>query len=109
MSDQIEEYTKKINSLHEAIEITTTENSNQISQFMENIKAKEMIIENMKNEARQLKSTVKSQEASVAYFKKKIDELNTKLEQEKMAKSQLTIQTMQLPEKSESICIDSPI
>lgn len=79
-SANIEDQTKTINSLNEAIEISATENSNHISEFMENVKAKDMIIESMTSDARQLKSTVKIQEASIAYFKKRIDELSALLE-----------------------------
>ena len=79
-SAKIEDQTKTINSLNEVIEISATENSNHISEFMENVKAKDMIIESMTSDARQLKSTVKIQEASIAYFKKRIDELSALLE-----------------------------
>jgi hypothetical protein len=62
--------------LQEALENATTADSNHVSEFLEKVRAKDMIIEGITGELRQLKSTVKSQETSVAYFKKRVEELN---------------------------------
>jgi len=67
---------------------------------MEKLKGKDLLIEIMSNDMRQLKATVKNQEASAAYFKKKIDELTSQLEDAKAARTESfalpTLQTLQL-------------
>ena len=44
----------------------------QMSEMVERIRGKDLVIDEMTNEMRQLKSTLKSQETSVAYFKRQI-------------------------------------
>lgn len=60
LADQLATAEKEILSLKEAIEVATAANSDHVSEFMEKIKGKDLIIDSMTNEARQLKVTVKN-------------------------------------------------
>lgn len=44
---------------------------------------KDQIIEKLNEELRQSKSTSKSQETMISYFRKKVEEMQTEIEQEK--------------------------
>lgn len=66
---------KEILSLKQVIEVATAANSDHVSEFMEKIKNKDLIIDSITNESRQLKVTVKNQEAATAFFKRRIEEL----------------------------------
>ena len=54
--------------------------------MLERLRGKELVIEANASEMRQLKSTLKSQETSIAYFKRQIQDLETSLEDEKNSK-----------------------
>lgn len=77
LTEQLKFAEKEMMSLKEALEVANAANSDHVSEFMEKIKGKDLIIDTMTNEARQLKATVKNQEASAAYFKRRIEELTT--------------------------------
>ena len=47
------------------------------------------MIDSQSAEVKQLKSTIKSQETSIAYFKREIDEVNAQLDKERQEKLQL--------------------
>lgn len=65
----------KLEALTENLNVATAENSTHISESMEKIKAKDLIIESMTQDIRQLKQTVKNQETSASYFKRQIEDL----------------------------------
>lgn len=77
--------------MSEALDKATSSNSVQVSESLEKLRSKDLIIEQLTNECRQLKLTAKNQEASITYFKRKIDELNDMLEHEKASKSEITL------------------
>jgi len=43
-----------------------------VTEMLERIRGKELVLDQNANEMRQLKSTLKSQETSIAYFKRQI-------------------------------------
>ena len=55
------------------------QNDNQLSELMERIHGKDLVIENNTTELRQLKQKIQSQETSIAFFKKRVDELEKQL------------------------------
>ena len=55
-------------------------NDNQLSELMERIHGKDLVIEANTSELRQLQQKIQSQETSIAFFKKKIDEIETQLQ-----------------------------
>ena len=55
---------------------------------MERIHGKDLVIENNTTELRQLKQKIQSQETSIAFFKKRVDELEKQLAQEKAEKQE---------------------
>ena len=63
-------------------------NDNQLSELMERIHGKDLVIEANTSELRQLQQKIQSQETSIAFFKKKIDEIETQLQQEKAEKQE---------------------
>lgn len=64
-------------------------NETQMSEVLERIRGKDLVIDQNSNEIRQLQSKLKSQETSIAYFKRQLQELEDKLEQEKGEKQSL--------------------
>lgn len=50
-------------------------NETQMSELLERIRGKELVIDANSNEIRQLQSKVKSHETSISYFKRQIGEL----------------------------------
>ena len=64
-------------------------NETQMSEMLERIRGKELVIDQNSHEIRQLQSKLKSQETSIAYFKRQIQELEENLEQEKGEKQSL--------------------
>ena len=100
LSEQVAENQKEIGQLKNALEVANSDHSDHVSETMEKLKGKDLLIEIMSNDMRQLKATVKNQEASAAYFKKKIDELTSQLEDAKAARTESfalpTLQTLQL-------------
>ena len=60
-----------------------------MSEVLERIRGKDLVIDQNSNEIRQLQSRLKSQETSIAYFKRQLQELEEKLEQEKGEKQSL--------------------
>ena len=68
------------------------ENETQVTEMLERIRGKELVIDQNVNEMRQLKSTLKSQETSIAYFKRQIQELEEQMEAEKREKQELKLE-----------------
>ena len=67
--------------------------------MMEKIRGKDLVIDQSTNEMRQLKQTLKSQETSIAFFKKRVDEIQVALSNEKEQKQLLKLElTKQIEE-----------
>ena len=86
--DQAEALQKELNSNKGERAQVNAENDNQLSELMERIRGKDLVIDQNATELRQLRQKIQSQETSIAFFKKKVDEVQTLVEQEKAEKQE---------------------
>ena len=86
--DQIEALQKELASNRGERQQVNIENDNQLSELMERIRGKDLVIDQNATEMRQLKQKIQSQETSIAFFKKKVDEVQALVEQEKAEKQE---------------------
>lgn len=66
-----------------------SENDKNNTEYNEKLRIKDLHIEKLNEEMQHVKSTVRSQETTISYFRKKIDEINKQLEDEKNDKLSL--------------------
>ena len=72
LREQLITMTDQLASLQSDSGYQAKENETQLSEMLERIRGKDLVIDANTNEMRQLKSTLKSQETSIAYFKQQV-------------------------------------
>eukprot|EP00347_Sterkiella_histriomuscorum_P004300 403360973 len=90
LMNQKQEYLDKIDQLETTIKLSedkiaklNQENDKHFGQQNDKVHMKELVIEKINEELRQSKSTAKSQETMISYFRKKVEELTKQVEKEK--------------------------
>jgi predicted RNase H-like nuclease (RuvC/YqgF family) len=75
--------------LKEKLNEVNSSKDKMTSEYIEKIRNRDLIIEKNNEELKHLKSTVRGQENSISYFKKKVDELNKLIQDEKSERMNL--------------------
>ena len=73
--DQVESLQKELNSNKGERKLVNNASDNQLHELMERIRGKDLVIDQNATEMRQLKQKIQSQETSISFFKKKVDEV----------------------------------
>lgn len=76
--------------------------------MLERIRGKELVLDQNANEMRQLKSTLKSQETSIAYFKRQIQDLEQQLDSAKSEKQTLKREITLARQENERVIAEQP-
>ena len=84
--DQVEALQKQLNENKGEREQVNIASDNQLSELMERIRGKDLVIDQNATELRQLKQKIQSQETSISFFKKKVDEVQALCDQERAEK-----------------------
>ena len=67
---------------------------------MERLRGKDLVIDENSHDLRQLRSTIKSQETSISYFKQQLDKYQAKNEKLENKNQKLTRELKQIQDKS---------
>ena len=81
--ERIEELSSEIKATQMKMCDLNMENDKHNDDFSEKLRYKELYVEKLNEELKHQKSTIKSQETTISYFRKKVEELTKQLEEEK--------------------------
>ena len=73
--EKIEELENKVRSQGDIVNALNNDNYKHSSTFIEKVKSKDMCIENLNDQLKHAKSTIKSQETTISFFRKKVEEI----------------------------------
>ena len=94
--EQINELKNELNQSKSNSNMQNEASQNSLSELLEKLRGKDYVIEQGNNEMRQLKQTLKSQETSIAFYKKRVDDIQEAFAREKQEKMALKKEIKQL-------------